>query len=83
MTKRNWWLCNGICQHHAPFNGYAWSVAAPGVTDQWWAVHDTDCGGTFLRIQKSTQKRQATSSVKTENNNVKGKLFNKIFKEFN
>lgn len=46
------WRCTGICQHRTPFQGYVkrTSNRAPGPNDQWWAKHQRECGGTFMKL---------------------------------
>ncbi|EDV99617.1 GH12438 [Drosophila grimshawi] len=62
--KTHIWRCNGICQYHNPFQGWVkrTSNRAPGPSDQWWAKHHRECGGTFEK--KSEPPRAAAKSSK-------------------
>ncbi|XP_070074806.1 DNA-dependent metalloprotease SPRTN isoform X2 [Drosophila takahashii] len=50
--KTHIWRCTGICQNRTPFQGYVkrTSNRAPGPNDQWWAKHQRECGGTFMKL---------------------------------
>ncbi|XP_023166881.2 sprT-like domain-containing protein Spartan [Drosophila hydei] len=52
--KTHIWRCNGVCQYHNPFQGWVKRTAnrPPGPSDQWWAKHQRDCGGTFEKVSE-------------------------------
>ncbi|XP_017050789.1 DNA-dependent metalloprotease SPRTN [Drosophila ficusphila] len=61
------WRCTGICQNRTPFQGYVkrTSNRAPGPNDQWWAKHQRECGGTFMKVgEPQTAKIKAPKPVK-------------------
>ncbi|XP_016953091.1 uncharacterized protein LOC108026610 isoform X2 [Drosophila biarmipes] len=68
------WRCTGICQNRTPFQGYVkrTSNRAPGPSDQWWAKHQRECGGTFMKLgepskpPKPEPKSRAKKVVKPE-----------------
>lgn len=68
--KTHIWRCNGICQHHNPFQGWVkrTSNRAPGPSDQWWAKHQSECGGIFEKKsepQKPKDKLDTKPKAKT------------------
>ncbi|XP_030568313.1 sprT-like domain-containing protein Spartan [Drosophila novamexicana] len=67
--KTHIWRCNGICQYHNPFQGWVkrTSNRAPGPSDQWWAKHQRECGGTFEKRSepaKSAAKKPSKPTSK-------------------
>ncbi|KAG4077693.1 hypothetical protein HA402_015736 [Bradysia odoriphaga] len=75
--KTHIWRCNGICQHRGPFFGYVrrTSNRAPGANDQWWAHHQEQCGGTFLKVSQpdpvAKKPRGKAGTVTAGKNNSK------------
>ncbi|KAH8387410.1 hypothetical protein KR093_006930, partial [Drosophila rubida] len=65
--KTHIWRCNGICQFHHPFLGWVkrTSNRAPGPSDQWWAKHQSECGGVFEKVQGPTPPPQPTKAIKS------------------
>ncbi|XP_062140814.1 DNA-dependent metalloprotease SPRTN isoform X1 [Drosophila sulfurigaster albostrigata] len=75
--KTHIWRCNGVCQFHHPFQGWVkrTSNRAPGPNDQWWAKHQSECGGVFEKVQgpkptpvpsKSSSNKVPKTQAKTE-----------------
>ncbi|KAL7745513.1 hypothetical protein ACLKA6_015505 [Drosophila palustris] len=69
--KTHIWRCNGVCQFHHPFQGWVkrTSNRAPGPNDQWWAKHQSECGGTFEKKSeppKPSAKPDAKPKVKAQ-----------------
>ncbi|KAH8341710.1 hypothetical protein KR074_007261 [Drosophila pseudoananassae] len=62
------WRCTGICQNHAPFQGWVRrsSNRAPGPYDQWWEKHQRDCGGTFQKVSGPENDKKSTTKEKTK-----------------
>uniref|UniRef100_A0A8D0LLX7 DNA-dependent metalloprotease SPRTN n=1 Tax=Sus scrofa TaxID=9823 RepID=A0A8D0LLX7_PIG len=52
--RRHWWRCNGPCQYKKPYFGYVKRATnrAPSAHDYWWAEHQKNCGGTFIKIKE-------------------------------
>ncbi|KAI6836167.1 hypothetical protein KC340_g5303 [Hortaea werneckii] len=48
------WQCDGPCRSQAPFFGLVKRSMnrAPGKTDTWWARHQDECGGAFVKISE-------------------------------
>ncbi|KXS09184.1 hypothetical protein M427DRAFT_141323 [Gonapodya prolifera JEL478] len=46
------WRCGGPCKEKPPFFGYVKRAMnrAPQPADRWWADHQKDCGGVFVKI---------------------------------
>lgn len=70
VYKKHVWRCNGICKERNPFFGYVRRVSnrAPGPNDQWWAQHQSSCGGRFEKIaepEKVKKSRSSSSQRKT------------------
>ncbi|KAJ8270701.1 hypothetical protein GJAV_G00118250 [Gymnothorax javanicus] len=54
LYRQHWWRCNGPCQTRKPFFGYVKRAMnrAPSAQDPWWADHQRDCGGTYIKIKE-------------------------------
>lgn len=76
IYKTHIWRCNGMCQNREPFYGYfkRKSNRNPGTNDFWWAVHQSSCGGLFLKVRGpetidvediNCNTRQPTPATKT------------------
>uniref|UniRef100_A0A8C3WVC0 DNA-dependent metalloprotease SPRTN n=1 Tax=Catagonus wagneri TaxID=51154 RepID=A0A8C3WVC0_9CETA len=52
--RRHWWRCNGPCQYKKPYFGYVKRATnrAPSAHDYWWAEHQKNCGGTYIKIKE-------------------------------
>ncbi|KAF1915039.1 SprT-like family-domain-containing protein [Ampelomyces quisqualis] len=50
------WQCDGPCQTQPPYFGLVKRSMnrAPGKSDTWWARHESQCGGTYTKIQAPT-----------------------------
>ncbi|KAI5722723.1 hypothetical protein M8J76_012653 [Diaphorina citri] len=53
LYKQHWWQCNGPCRHKRPFFGLVKRATnrAPGKYDFWFANHQAECGGEFIKIK--------------------------------
>ncbi|PSN59717.1 hypothetical protein BS50DRAFT_565045 [Corynespora cassiicola Philippines] len=63
------WQCNGPCKTRPPYFGLVKRSMnrPPGKSDTWWATHETDCGGTYTKIQEpAPTKKQLESMSKKE-----------------
>lgn len=57
------WRCNGNCSKQPPYFGFVKRAMnrAPGKSDNWFAQHQAECGGEFIKISepdKTTVKRK-------------------------
>eukprot|EP00049_Salpingoeca_infusionum_P016177 m.327861 g.327861 ORF g.327861 m.327861 type:complete len:413 (-) comp16026_c4_seq1:60-1298(-) len=54
MYQTHWWRCNGSCVSKPPFFGMVKRAMnrAPGPSDFWFARHQQECGGTFIKIRE-------------------------------
>jgi hypothetical protein len=72
------WQCNGPCRQKPPFFGLVKRSMnrAPGKTDNWWARHEAECGGTYTKIQEPelTKKQRDAMSRKERAGLQKNKL---------
>lgn len=70
VYKKHVWRCNGICKERKPFFGYVRRVSnrAPGPNDQWWATHQSECGGRFNKIEEpeKVKKTKSTAAERTK-----------------
>lgn len=66
LYQKHWWRCNGPCQNRKPFYGYVKRCQnrPPGRYDFWFAQHERDCGGTFIKIKEPTPKKKETKPTK-------------------
>ena len=46
------WRCNGPCRNKPPYYGYVKRSMnrAPGPHDRWYSMHQSTCGGTYIKI---------------------------------
>jgi hypothetical protein len=53
------WQCNGPCRQQEPQYGLVKRATnrAPGESDIWWKKHDTECGGTFMKIAEPERNK--------------------------
>jgi hypothetical protein len=74
------WQCNGPCRNRPPYFGLVKRSMnrAPGKGDTWWTRHETDCGGTYTKIQEPapTKKQVEAMSKKERAGRQKNKLDN-------
>lgn len=72
------WQCDGPCQTQPPFFGQVRRSMnrAPGKTDNWWARHTAECGGTYTKISEPelTKKQLQNLSGKERAGRQKNKL---------
>ncbi|XP_012263742.2 DNA-dependent metalloprotease SPRTN [Athalia rosae] len=54
LYQQHWWRCDGPCQKRGPFFGMVRRAMnrAPGVNDYWWQMHQSSCGGKFIKIRE-------------------------------
>ncbi|KAK7788485.1 hypothetical protein R5R35_010377 [Gryllus longicercus] len=54
LYKTHWWRCNGPCQNQKPFYGFVKRASnrAPGRYDFWFADHQRNCGGVFIKVKE-------------------------------
>ncbi|CAL1284660.1 unnamed protein product [Larinioides sclopetarius] len=66
--RTHWWKCNGPCQNKRPFYGIVKRAMnrAPGPRDNWWAQHQSTCGGTFTKIKEPDNYKQKSSKRKIQ-----------------
>jgi hypothetical protein len=62
------WQCDGPCRARAPFFGLVKRAMnrPPGKGDTWWAQHQQECGGTYVKIsepEKTKKQVDAMSSM--------------------
>jgi hypothetical protein len=76
------WQCDGRCKSQPPYFGMVKRSMnrAPGKSDAWWARHQTECGGTYTKIQEPapTKKQLEAMSTKERAGRQKNKLDNWI-----
>lgn len=72
------WQCDGPCKTQPPFFGQVKRSMnrAPGRTDNWWAAHEAECGGTYTKISEPdlTKKQLQNLSSKERAGRQKNKL---------
>jgi hypothetical protein len=72
------WQCDGPCKTQPPYFGLVKRSMnrAPGKGDTWWARHETECGGTYTKIQEPelTKKQLSAMSSKERAGRQKNKL---------
>jgi hypothetical protein len=72
------WQCNGPCTTQPPYFGLVKRSMnrAPGKSDTWWARHETECGGSYTKIQEPvvTKKQLDAMSAKERAGRQKNKL---------
>jgi hypothetical protein len=72
------WQCDGPCRQQAPYFGLVKRTMnrPPGKSDTWWTRHETECGGTYLKIQEPelTKKQREALSKKERAGRQKNKL---------
>lgn len=66
LYKQHWWRCEGQCQKKPPFFGMLRRAMnrAPGPNDRWWADHQLNCGGKFIKV-KEPEKKTTTVDKKS------------------
>uniref|UniRef100_T1HC16 Protein with SprT-like domain at the N terminus n=1 Tax=Rhodnius prolixus TaxID=13249 RepID=T1HC16_RHOPR len=52
--KTHWWRCNGPCRSRPPYYGLVKRAMnrAPGPNDNWFAEHQRNCGGEFIKVKE-------------------------------
>jgi hypothetical protein len=72
------WQCDGSCRQQAPYFGLVKRSMnrPPGKSDTWWARHETECGGTYTKIQEPelTKKQREALTKKERAGRQKNKL---------
>ncbi|XP_063704788.1 DNA-dependent metalloprotease dvc-1-like [Culicoides brevitarsis] len=74
---KHWWRCDGPCRDRHPYFGYVKRCMnrAPGKHDFWFAEHQRNCGGKFVKIKEPTPKKKKNEKNEKK---VKGTQSNKI-----
>ncbi|CBX92677.1 hypothetical protein LEMA_P053830.1 [Plenodomus lingam JN3] len=76
--RRHVWQCNGPCNTQPPFFGLVKRSMnrAPGKSDGWWAQHEAECGGTYVKVQEPapTKKQWQALSARERAGRQKNKL---------
>lgn len=75
--RKHWWQCNGPCRHRPPFFGLVKRAMnrAPGPNDNWWADHQANCNGNFIKIkepEKPLKKKEEGKTKQLLNKSGKG-----------
>lgn len=54
LYRQHWWKCDGPCKNRRPYFGVLKRARnkAPGPKDNWWAEHQANCGGKFMKIKE-------------------------------
>lgn len=72
------WQCDGVCKDRPPYFGLVKRSMnrPPGKSDTWWAQHESECGGTYVKIQEPepTKKQVDAMSKKKRAGLQKSKL---------
>lgn len=72
------WQCNGVCKHQPPYFGLVKRSMnrPPGKSDSWWSAHESECGGTYVKIREPapTKKQMDAMSKKKRAGLQKSKL---------
>jgi hypothetical protein len=72
------WQCDGPCRSQEPYFGLVKRSMnrAPGKSDTWWAKHEVECGGTYVKTQEpaTTKKQLEAMSAKERAGRQKNKL---------
>ena len=79
VYRQHWWRCSGPCRNRPPFYGYVKRAMnrAPSPHDPWWADHQRDCGGRYVKVKEPDNYKPKGKGAPC--NTVKGKgLFNSI-----
>uniref|UniRef100_A0A1Q3F249 Protein with SprT-like domain at the N terminus n=1 Tax=Culex tarsalis TaxID=7177 RepID=A0A1Q3F249_CULTA len=68
LYKTHWWKCNGVCRNRPPHYGTVKrsSNRKPGPYDFWWAQHQQDCGGEFIKIKEPSPKRKKAANKEND-----------------
>ena len=72
------WKCDGPCRTRPPYFGLVKRSMnrPPGKSDTWWAKHEAECGGVYVKIQEPapTKKQIDAMSKKERAGRQKNKL---------
>eukprot|EP00731_Ephydatia_muelleri_P027277 Em0019g150a len=64
--RQHWWRCTGPCRNRPPYYGFVKRAMnrAPSPQDQWWAKHETSCGGKYIKVKEPEgYKKKKTSDA--------------------
>jgi predicted SprT family Zn-dependent metalloprotease len=78
LYRVHWWQCDGSCRNSPPYFGIVKRASnrKPSPRDFWWAEHQRNCGGTFVKIKepeskgkkrKQPEKKSGSKQNPTEN----------------
>ncbi|XP_068085362.1 DNA-dependent metalloprotease dvc-1 isoform X2 [Anabrus simplex] len=72
LYQQHWWRCDGPCQKQRPFFGTVKRAMnrPPGPSDFWWAKHQANCGGKFIKVREPVGFNN-----KAKETSIKGTLF--------
>uniref|UniRef100_A0A6P7FSN6 Protein with SprT-like domain at the N terminus n=1 Tax=Diabrotica virgifera virgifera TaxID=50390 RepID=A0A6P7FSN6_DIAVI len=81
LYKTHWWRCNGPCHTRKPFFGLVRRATnrAPGPNDFWWAEHQQNCGGQFIKVKEPEKPEKQTKSKSKSKNPTKSPDIRKFF----
>ncbi|GMR58096.1 hypothetical protein PMAYCL1PPCAC_28291, partial [Pristionchus mayeri] len=71
VYKQHHWRCTGSCRERRPYFGWVKRASnrAPSKNDLWWADHQNNCGGEFIKVSEPkeyTEKREKAEKKKAE-----------------
>ncbi|XP_050517122.1 DNA-dependent metalloprotease SPRTN [Diabrotica virgifera virgifera] len=81
LYKTHWWRCNGPCHTRKPFFGLVRRATnrAPCPNDFWWAEHQQNCGGQFIKVKEPEKPEKQTKSKSASKNPTKSPDIRKFF----
>ncbi|ORY13517.1 SprT-like family-domain-containing protein [Clohesyomyces aquaticus] len=72
------WKCSGPCKEKAPYYGLVKRSMnrAPGKSDTWWARHEAECGGTWMKVGEPglTRKQKEGMSARERAGRQRNKI---------
>ncbi|KAF2496276.1 hypothetical protein BU16DRAFT_572418 [Lophium mytilinum] len=62
------WQCDGPCRQTPPYFGLVKRSMnrAPGKSDTWWDKHQTDCGGSYVKIAEPELTKQQLKNLSSK-----------------
>lgn len=80
--RKHVWQCNGPCRRTPPYFGFVKRSMnrVPGPSDRWWADHERNCGGTYIKTKEPAEftakqakkmKRRVAREEKSKKKKVK------------
>ena len=81
FLQKHVWKCNGKCVETPPYFGFVRRAMnrAPGPNDYWWAEHEKNCGGNYIKIDgpefhQKDQNKQNPEKEKRKKNKKNRKI---------